>query len=160
MAGHEGSERPHRADLSGVEAAGVAECAPTATQVGIGNLSVVQPLSDPVLLPLWQVTLTVAGKPTDAPALAEALEALVHERPFMMAIRYAKDRAELRYWDEAEDVDDAAALALRLWGDHRRSCALPAWRVVGIEVIDRATVQARRASGFPSRLISAGVSPM
>src|SRR3712207_8690624 len=43
------------------------------------------------------------------------------------------------------DVDDAAALALRLWGDHRVSCELPGWREVGLEVLNRDTVRARGA---------------
>lgn len=64
-------------------------------------------------LPLWHVTLTVAGESVPGDLLRRALECLVHERPFMLAVRYSADRAELRYWDEAEDVDDAAALALR-----------------------------------------------
>lgn len=111
-------------------------------------------------MPLWHVTLTVAGEPVPDPQLRAALEQLVHERPFMLAVRYAEDRAELRYWDEAEDVDDAAALALRIWGDHRASCGLPAWRVVGVEVIDRGTVHARGADRPQTPLISAGVGPL
>jgi hypothetical protein len=111
-------------------------------------------------MPLWHVTLTVAGDPVPDPRLRAALEQLVQERPFMLAVRYAEDRAELRYWDEAEDVDDAAALALRIWGDHRASCDLPAWRVVGVEVIDRDTVHARGADRPQTPLISAGVGPL
>ncbi|GMA85704.1 hypothetical protein GCM10025868_09540 [Angustibacter aerolatus] len=65
----------------------------------------------------------------------------------------------LRYWDEAEDVDDAAALALRLWGDHRAACGLPSWRVVGLEVLDRDTVHARGAGRPASPLVAAGVTP-
>ena len=49
-----------------------------------------------------------------------ALERLTHEQPFLLSARYAADRAELRYWEEARDLEDAAALALRLWGEHRR----------------------------------------
>ncbi|GAB3598637.1 hypothetical protein GCM10027446_29370 [Angustibacter peucedani] len=111
-------------------------------------------------LPLWHVTLTVAGEPVPGTDLRAALEQLVHERPFMLAVRYADDRAELRYWDEAEDVDDAAALALRIWGDHRASCGLPAWRVVGVEVIDRDTVHARGVDRPQTPLIVAGVAPL
>ncbi len=111
-------------------------------------------------LPLWHVTLTVSGAPVDGSALRDGLERLVHERPFMLAVRYAADRAELRYWDEAEDVDDAAALALRLWGDHRGSCDLPPWRVVGVEVIDRETVHSRGTDRAQNPLITAGVAPL
>ncbi len=111
-------------------------------------------------LPLWHVTLTVAGEPVPGFDLRAGLEQLVHERPFMLAVRYSDERAELRYWDEAEDVDDAAALALRIWGDHRTSCGLPPWRVVGIEVIDRDTVHARGTDRPQTPLIVAGVAPL
>ncbi|GAA4358994.1 hypothetical protein [Angustibacter luteus] len=110
-------------------------------------------------LPLWHVTLTVAGEAVTAAELRTGLERLVEERPFMLAVKYSADRAELRYWDEAEDVDDAAALALRIWGDHRASCELPAWRVVGIEVIDRETVHVRGVERPQTPLIVAGVAP-
>ena len=110
-------------------------------------------------LPLWHVTLTVAGEPFEPAALRTGLDRLVVERPFMLSVRYDATRAELRYWDEAEDVDDAAALALRLWGDHRVSCDLPAWRVVGLEVLDRETVRARGAGRPANPLIAAGVAP-
>jgi hypothetical protein len=110
-------------------------------------------------LPLWQVTLTVSGDPFDIEALRRGLDRLVEERPFMLSVRYDAFRAELRYWDEAEDVDDAAALALRLWGDHRVSCDLPAWRVVGLEVLDRGTVRARGAGRPANPLVAAGVAP-
>ena len=110
-------------------------------------------------LPLWHVTLTVAGEPFDAEVLRAGLDRLVVERPFMLSVRYDTGRAELRYWDEAEDVDDAAALALRLWGDHRVSCDLPPWRVVGLEVLDRETVRARGAGRPANPLVAAGVAP-
>ncbi len=110
-------------------------------------------------LPLWHVTLTVTGEACDGEQLRVALDRLVMERPFMLSVRYDTERAELRYWDEAEDVDDAAALALRLWGDHRASCGLPNWRAVGIEVLDRDTVRARGAGRPASPLVAAGVAP-
>lgn len=96
---------------------------------------------------LWHVTLTVSGDSTDASTLRAGLERLTHERPFFLLARYACDRVELRYWEEARDLDDAAALALRLWGEHRITSGLPAWHVVGLEVIDRDTFQRRAASG-------------
>jgi hypothetical protein len=111
-------------------------------------------------VPLWHVTLTLSGDPVPVAELCAGLEQLVEERPFMLAVRYSPDRAELRYWDEAEDVDDAAALALRLWGDHRDSCGLPSWRVVGIEVVDRETVHVRGVDTVQSPLIAAGVGPL
>jgi hypothetical protein len=110
-------------------------------------------------LPLWHVTLTLAGEPFDTESLRQGLDRLVEERPFMLSVRYDTTRAELRYWDEAEDVDDAAALALRLWGEHRMSCQLPAWRVVGLEVLNRETVRARGAGRPANPLVAAGVAP-
>src|SRR4029079_357332 len=94
------------------------------------------------------------------PQMPAAREQLGLGGRFMLAVRYADDRAELRYWDEAEDVDDAAALALRIWGDHRASCALPRWRVVGIELIDGDTVHVRGVERPQTPLIVAGVAPL
>jgi len=109
---------------------------------------------------LWHVTLTVAGDPIDPTDLRDALERLAAERPFMVSMRYGLDRAEMRYWDEADDIDDAAALALRLWGDHRASAHLPDWRVVGLEVLDRSTMLARGEERTASPLVAAGVRPL
>ena len=94
-------------------------------------------------LPLWSVTLTVAGVETDLETLRSALDRLLSEHPFLSSVRYSSTRVELRYWDEARDVDDAAAMALRLWPEHRASTGLPCWSVVGVEVVDRATVEHR-----------------
>jgi hypothetical protein len=111
-------------------------------------------------LPLWHVTLTLTGDPVPAKELRTALDRLLEERPFMLSVRYSRDRVELRFWDEAENVDDAAAIALRVWGDHRASAGLPCWRVVGLEVLDRDTVHARGRSGQARSLVAAGVSPL
>jgi hypothetical protein len=109
----------------------------------------------PQLAPLWHVTLTVCGDPTDGETLRAGLVRLTQERPFLLLARYACDRAELRYWEEARDLDDAAALALRLWGEHRITSGLPAWHVVGLEVIDRNTFQRRAASRAGSEPMAA-----
>ena len=45
-------------------------------------------------------------------------------------------------------------------GDHRESAGLPAWGVVGIEVLDRATMQRRGGDRSLSPLVSAGVAPL
>lgn len=111
-------------------------------------------------MPLWHVTLTVAGAAVPDDELRASLERLAQERQFLLAVRYSTDRAEVRYWDEAENVDDAAALALRIWGEHRASCQLPPWRVVGVEVIDRDTVRARGVDRPATPLIAAGVGPL
>jgi hypothetical protein len=105
---------------------------------------------------MWHVTLTVGGEPVDAVEIRAGLERLTHERPFLLSARYAGDRAEVRYWEEARDVDDAAALALRLWGEHRLSAGLPAWRVTGLEVVDRATFQRRAMDSPAPALVPAG----
>ena len=106
--------------------------------------------------PMWHVTLTVVGKEVDPAEVRAALERLTHEQPFLLSARYAADRAELRYWEEARDLEDAAALALRLWGEHRRTAALPAWRVAGLEVVDRATFQRRAMDSPAPALVPAG----
>lgn len=109
---------------------------------------------------MWHVTLTVVGKAMPTGDVRGALERLTHEQPFLLSVRYASDRAELRYWEEARDLEDAAALALRLWGEHRASAELPAWRVAGLEVLDRATFQQRaQDTPAPSLVPAGGVRP-
>jgi hypothetical protein len=105
---------------------------------------------------MWHVTLTVGGEPVDADLIRDGLERLTHERPFLLSARYAPDRAEVRYWEEARDVDDAAAMALRLWGEHRLTAGLPSWRVTGLEVVDRATFQRRAMDSPAPALVPAG----
>lgn len=110
--------------------------------------------------PMWHVTLTVVGERSDPAEVRAALERLTHERPFLLSARYASDHAELAYWEEAQDLEDAAALALRLWGEHRTSADLPAWRVAGLEVVDRATFQRRSMdSPAPALVPTGGVRP-
>ena len=105
---------------------------------------------------MWHVTLTVGCEPVNAAEIRTALERLTHERPFLLSARYAADRAEVRYWEEARDVDDAASLALRLWGEHRATAGLPAWSVVGLEVVDRGTFQRRAMDSPAPALVPAG----
>lgn len=106
--------------------------------------------------PMWHVTLTVVGEAVEPQVVRAALERLTHERPFLLSARYAADRAEIRYWEEARDLEDAAALALRLWGEHRTSAELPPWRVAGLEVVDRATFQRRAMDSPAPALVPAG----
>jgi hypothetical protein len=106
--------------------------------------------------PMWHVTLTVVGEAVPVRQIRGALERLTHEQPFLLSARYAPDRAELRYWEEARDLEDAAALALRLWGEHRTTADLPQWRVVGLEVVDRGTFQQRAMDTPAPALVPAG----
>ena len=94
----------------------------------------------------WHVTLTLSGAAWSSPDVSDALHRLVTERPLLQSCRYCTDTAELRYWEQAADVHDAAAMALRLWGEHKRSAGLPDWQIVGLEVVDRETFH-RRVDG-------------
>ena len=104
---------------------------------------------------LWHVTLTIGGDALEADDVRQALERLHNERPFFVASRYAGDRAELRYWEEADSCEDACALALRLWGEHRSSAELPAWAVLGLEVIERSVRDERGEAA----VLDARISP-
>ena len=85
-------------------------------------------------------------------------DAALRARPFLLTGRYAADRAEVRYWEEAPDAGVVTSLALRLWDDHRASALLPDWRVVGVEVVDRETFHRRgRTTLSPVSLV--GVAP-
>ncbi|MDH6578703.1 hypothetical protein [Kitasatospora sp. MAP5-34] len=109
---------------------------------------------------LWHVVLSVAGKVTPLAELRAGLERLAHDHSFFLTARYAADHAEIRYWEQARDLHDAAAIALRLWGEHKVTANLPPWEIVGLEVVDRPTYHKRVAEGFsdpPPRL--GGVEP-
>ncbi|WP_055489985.1 hypothetical protein [Streptomyces sp. TP-A0356] len=109
---------------------------------------------------LWHVTLSVSGDEAPLTEVRRALEQLAHDHPFLLTSRYACDHAEIRYWEEARDLHDAAAVALRLWGEHRQSAGLPPWEIVGLEVIDRDTYHQRVAEGCgPPPATPVGVHP-
>ena len=109
---------------------------------------------------LWHVTLSVSGGEAPLKEVRRGLEQLAHDHPFLLTSRYANDHAEIRYWEEARDLHDAAAVALRLWGEHRQTAKLPPWEIVGLEVIDRETYHLRIAEGYgPSPATPVGVHP-
>ncbi len=109
---------------------------------------------------LWHITLSVSGAEAPLGEVRRALEQLAHDHPFLLTSRYANDHAEIRYWEEARDLHDAAAVALRLWGEHRSTARLPPWEIVGLEVIDRDTYQQRVAEGCgPLPASPVGVHP-
>lgn len=109
---------------------------------------------------LWHVTLSVSGAEIPLGEVRRGLEQLAHDHPFLLTSRYANDHAEIRYWEEARDLHDAAAVALRLWGEHRSTAGLPPWEIVGLEVIDRETYHLRVAEGYgPPPAAPVGVHP-
>nr|WP_307071664.1 hypothetical protein [Streptomyces sp. B3I8] len=109
---------------------------------------------------MWHVTLSVSGGEAPLDEVRRGLEQLAHDHPFLLTSRYAGDHAEIRYWEEARDLHDAAAVALRLWGEHRRTAGLPPWEIVGLEVIGRETYQQRVAAGYgPAPATPVGVHP-
>jgi hypothetical protein len=133
---------------------------PSATAPGVPRPAVDEPARTPDLR-LWHVTVTFAGPPVEPAELAAGLRRLIEERPFLASARYAPDRVEVRYWDEAEDIDDAAAMALRLWRDHRGSAGLPDWQAVGLEVLDRDTLRSRGDRGpVPAAVVPGEVRPL
>ena len=109
---------------------------------------------------LWHVTLSVSGPHSPLSEVRRGLEQLAHDHPFLLTSRYATDHAEIRYWEQARDLHDAAAMALRLWGEHRSTAGLPPWETVGLEVIDRTTYHQRLAEGYgPPPAVPIGVHP-
>ncbi|ARF61695.1 MULTISPECIES: hypothetical protein [Streptomyces] len=109
---------------------------------------------------LWHITLSVSGAEAPLAEVRRGLEQLAHDHPFLLTSRYANDHAEIRYWEEARDLHDAAAVALRLWGEHRSTARLPPWAIVGLEVIDRETYHLRVAEGYgPPPASPVGVHP-
>ncbi|WP_256103341.1 hypothetical protein [Streptomyces sp. ODS05-4] len=119
-----------------------------------------RPAPDRPVSKLWHITLSVSGPEVPLPDVRRALEQLAHDHPFLLTSRYAGDHAEIRYWEEARDLHDAAAVALRLWGEHRHTSKLPPWEIVGLEVIDRETYHQRVAEGYgPPPAAPVGVHP-
>jgi len=99
---------------------------------------------------LWHVSVTVAGAAHEASVVRDAMLRLAEERPFLHSLRYGPDRAEIRYWEEAFDMLDAASLALRVWNEHRATAGLPRWEVVGLEVLEREAFYRRGGDRAPA----------
>ena len=98
----------------------------------------------PSSLRFWHVTLTLGGDAHDPSLVKAALTRLGHQHAFLHSMRYAGTRAEIQYWEEAEEMLDAAAMALRVWHEHRVTAGLPRWEVVGLEILERGTLSSRR----------------
>lgn len=90
---------------------------------------------------LWFVTVTVGGGALAQDEVRDALERLSVERAFVVSIRYDRNHAQVRYWDECDDAGQATHQALALWGDAEVFEELPGWRVSGLEVVDLSTAQ-------------------
>ena len=93
---------------------------------------------------LWHVTVTMSGDSMEPLMIRAALGRLVEQRPFLSGVRYGADTAEISYWDEGDSLVDVGSLALRLWNEHRESAKLPAWEVVGLEIVERPVHRQRR----------------
>jgi hypothetical protein len=114
-------------------------------------------VNDPVRL--WLVTITLGGEAQDTEAVREALERLQQERPFLHSVRFDDASAELQYWEQAEHMLDAASLAMRVWNEHRESCELPPWELVGLEVVERELSQRRSHTATPALMGMPGAKP-
>lgn len=93
---------------------------------------------------LWHVTITLSGDSMEPLMVRAALARLVAERPFLSGVRFSPDSAEITYWDEGDSLVDVGSLALRLWNEHRETAKLPAWEVVGLEIVERPIHRQRR----------------
>ncbi len=117
----------------------------------------------PLRLPgvMWHVTLTFHGQPQRPPRLQTGLESLAFHHGVDLSARYSEDTVELRYWDEGQDCRSVVDHALGLWDEHRPDSGLPAWPVVGVEVLDRPSFR-RRWSESPEAvdLLEPGVRPL
>ncbi len=115
----------------------------------------------PLRLPgvMWHVTLTFHGQPQPAGRLRSGLETLVFHHGIDLSARFNRDTVELRYWDEGQDCRAVVDAAMSLWDEHRRNSDLPAWPVVGVEVLDRPSFRRRWSPGDPA-LLEPGVREM
>jgi hypothetical protein len=106
--------------------------------------------------PLWFVKVTIGGAPLGVTYVREQLEKLSVDRAFVLSVRYDFNHADVRYWDECEDADEAVDQALNLWGDDEVPARLPGWRITGMEVTDRATAQRQCDHGDHPRVFALG----
>ncbi|MDQ6688249.1 MAG: hypothetical protein M3Z50_11685 [Actinomycetota bacterium] len=106
----------------------------------------------------WHVTVTVSGQTVEPKLVRSALVRLSEERPFMTAMSFADDFAEIEFWDEGESMLDVASLALRMWDEHRGSASLPQWEVVGLQVLEKDVWDCRR-HGQPIQFRSSAPAP-
>ncbi|MCH5675981.1 hypothetical protein [Streptomyces gilvus] len=153
--------RPGTTSRGGTGGAGGASSRAAGEERALTSVAAGDRYEEPADLPrLWHVTLSVSGVEAPLAEVRRGLEQLAHDHPFLLTSRYANDHAEIRYWEEARDLHDAAAVALRLWGEHRRTAQLPPWEIVGLEVIDRETYHQRLAEGYgPPPATPVGVHP-
>jgi hypothetical protein len=91
----------------------------------------------------WHVTLTLSGEPVEPMLVRGALKRLDEERPFLDSVKAHGNTAEIQFWDEGESMLDVASLAMRLWNEHRESAKLPAWEVVGLEIVEKGLRESR-----------------
>jgi hypothetical protein len=105
--------------------------------------------ADAASAPLWHVTVSLCGAPLPDDALASTLGRLCQRDPSNMSARYASDCVELRYWDEGASALGVAEAGSRLWEEASRDLPLPAWSVVGLEILDRATYRRWRGRVAP-----------
>jgi hypothetical protein len=108
---------------------------------------------------LWLVTISLGGDQQDTEVVHAALERLQQERPFLHSVRYDGESAELQYWEQADHMLDAASLAMRVWNEHRESCGLPQWELLGLEVLERDLSQRRAHAAAPAAIGMPGAKP-
>lgn len=94
---------------------------------------------------MWHITVLVMGSPKPMNQVHEALERLNLEHPFLLEARYAPDRAEIRYWEEAPDMAEAAQIGSLMWSNHQRPARLPSWEVIDLRVRERDTYLEQRS---------------
>jgi hypothetical protein len=95
----------------------------------------------------WHIKVTLSGAPCAPRVVGASLQRLADQHPFLLSGRYASDHAEVHYWEEAGDAEEASALALQMWAQNRKSAALPDWAVVGLEVLERDAYRERADTG-------------
>ena len=110
---------------------------------------------------LWHVTLTLSALTEVAENLRDELERLVIAHGVGLSVRYQEQTLELRYWDEGSSCQRVTHNTLKLWESYQNDLGLPAWNVVGLEVVSHETFQRRKSEGGrQAELFSPGVAPL
>ena len=86
---------------------------------------------------LWHVTLTVGGDAHPSRRCVARSSGCPRSARSCCPGVTPTSRAELQLLGRGRRLLRRCALALRLWGEHRRTAGLPAWSVQGLEVMSR-----------------------
>ena len=107
---------------------------------------------------LWHVTVTVHGQPQAADRLQLGLQTMAFSHGIDLCASLQSRHRRTPVLGRRVRLPGCRRHALALWDDYRGEVDLPAWPVVGVEVLDRTSFRRRFPKGDPA-LFAPGVHP-